>query len=80
MPRLDFSVVGRGNLHQVTHGGRKHVLITFKVLVVLGKAPEGTGDIGGATDGFSAMMRGFLTLNGSLRAASGNARIALQNK
>ncbi len=43
---LDFVFVGRGNLHQVTHGGRQHVLITFEVLVVLGKAPEGTGDIG----------------------------------
>ncbi|MNL12260.1 hypothetical protein D3C87_1331230 [compost metagenome] len=44
---LDLVVVRRGNLHEVAHGRRQHVVIALEVLVVLGKAPEGARDIGG---------------------------------
>jgi len=43
---LDLVLVRGGDLDQVAHGRRQHVLVVLEVLVVLGKPPEGTRNVG----------------------------------
>ncbi|MCY1360620.1 hypothetical protein D9M69_472540 [compost metagenome] len=42
---LDLVFVGGGNLDQVADCRRQHIAVALEILVVLGKPPEGTGDI-----------------------------------
>src|SRR5712692_3824404 len=44
---FDFVLLGHANFQQVADGGRKHVAVAFKVVVLLLKTAERLGDVAG---------------------------------
>jgi hypothetical protein len=79
---LDVMFFRDGDFQQVTDGGGQHVLVGFKVLIVLGKAAQRLRDVVrdrrllGDDEGFVIFCISFLTLWGrcSMRIIHGSPR------